>query len=271
MDTHSLNDKLDALAYTDMMCANDPLLAQTRRQLLKIERAGEKAGWDGPEALARIFQLDAHTEAPRVAHTWCDGYTTSLRLLTEVFQGDVGRAFMELADRLVEMADYCATGVLPEAMRGKAAEIEAARVLCGVDFTAPGQDIGGVMTPMPGFRMHGWGVRTEAWSAPVSRKDTEGIISAAEEGRLYRHEKRREMRVVSYVGRDGLLWWVGRVRGQNPEVVLTKPESSPMIGGAVSNALGRIVNALVSNHVPVRPAVVRSCPTGPAKPDVPGT
>jgi hypothetical protein len=241
---------------TETLCANDPHAAVIRKTLIAMEREAHRTGWDGPDAMPRLFQLDTRQQPPRAERTWLDIYTSMLADYVNATDGDVGAGMMGLANGLTQSAHFQKTGEMPESWgtRISREELEAARDHFGLSAYEPGTDLYKPRSSIPGCRMYGWGMRSEGWV--VVEDGSEETAAARKHGQLHRHPDRREMRSVVVVGRDGLVWSVARIRGGNgPEVVAARPDTREgFAGGGIVNALGRIVAAAVNNPFPVRPA-----------------
>jgi hypothetical protein len=234
---------------TDQLCLVDAQAASIRHNLLEIERKGHATGWDGPNSDPRIFQIDAHHTKPDIVLNWCETYTNQLGSLCEtVFDGNVGKSLSELARLWTILADFFRTGEAPDSLTGDI--IRAFGNSIGRPDIGPDRDLLGNRCQR-GYRLHGLGLRTEAWAAADSAEE---IAKLAASGRpLSEYIGRKEMRAVWYSARDGSMWTVVRQRGERPWSAQVPNGTSLGIGGDVANALSRFVNALASTDVPIVP------------------
>lgn len=244
-----------ALARTDEMCNSDPLLGNTREQLLEIELDGHRAGWDNPEtSYSRIFQLDSHPDTLQVVHGWCNGYTGVLARAAQEYDGNIGRAFVDVGEFMEEVAGFYRHGTMPASLVGQVTPefLESIMGGFGLAGVEPHEDIGGAREDRPGFRLLGVGVRSEAWGVLGGGEDVE---KASREHRLYQHPDRIESRVINFADRTGRHWYIARQRDRMPEVrVFSLEPDSHSIAGGVAHGLSRVVNALVAEDTHIWPA-----------------
>ena len=222
----------------DRMARSDSMAARLRLQLLKIERAGERAGWDSDLAAPMIFSISAYRRTHYVQHQWHQGLNFVLHRIIER-TGDADGALTQIAES-TENLSRAKNGEYP------AEVIDAFRKI-RADFNS-GQD----------WRFLGFGIRFEAWLVSAAPEERDALRKEALNKRLHMHPERKETRVVHFSGRDGLTWFISRKRGHHPDVLLQKPESDSGYFGSVVNAISRITNSFADNPVPIAQEPVES-------------
>lgn len=222
--------------YTRTLCENDPLAARTREHLLAIEEMGHRLGWDHPENIGRVFQLQHNPSTHDVAHRWAPAFTDIIKMMSSAPTVDIGDAFQVLA------------GVVEQAVEGE------------LDFALPARfrNLKGKSSGLdlftgskPGWTFYGYGYSYEAWLA-VEEQGGE-TWELFEQNRLEDHPRRIEARQVCFAARDGRLWMISRLRGEEPTAVVEPPDTA-RTGGPVVNGLSRLTNAAAGNDVPIRPS-----------------
>jgi hypothetical protein len=202
-----------------------------RTQLLLLETEGHDAGWDGPLAGPRLFEMCHHPDRPAVATRWAGPLQAALEQCCDALDGDVGAALLRIAD----------VGEIASKFRRGGDYSRGAHVLH--DLYQPPQG-------MPDAQFHGWGLRSESWMLRSGAADFDETSYAH---KIHEHAERVEARTVWYVGRDGWLWMVNRIRGAEPQVVAIAPESTKIsASGNLVHALARLTQAVASNPVPQR-------------------
>lgn len=98
--------------------------------------------------------------------------------------------------------------------------------------------------PLPHEDLVGIGLRSEMWSMELDNDEEEPA------GHVKDDPRGIEGRFVQFFARDGRGWHVQRLRGSEPQVIDLTTEK---ITGGIPHGLTRIVNALVSEDVPLRP------------------
>lgn len=252
-----LHDDERGVRRTDEYCATNPQAGVIRRTLLTLEKRAHRTGWDGPDSRPRLFQLDAHRDRPRVRTHWARPFTTMLETVCAGNGGNVGAGMRALAEHSEATSELIRTGVppgdwglrlTPEALAGLTEANEWYRKLRAA--MVAGQDLAGPIHGDPAYRFHGYGFRAETWFAVA---DSDDVRRLAEAHQLDRYEHAREARVVYYMGRDGVLWFVVRHRGHRPSAVMYLPESDDPHVGLIAHGLSRMVNAGVNNPGPIWP------------------
>lgn len=254
----SITDRVDA------RCADDPHAEQLRQLLLDAERRAHATGWGGPNAPPRLFEVHEHRDKPEFSLRWPSALQAFfLRFAPPGAGVSVSKALIACAETMESATATTMRGDVPDEAvawmaRAKGTSEQAVREwLQGLRVAvASGGDL--LQSPEPsGYRFHGLGLRTEGT----------GIVGCYDEDEISQVFARRrrgmpvadmpestELRFVYYVARDGLTWSVMRVRGGTPQCVFQMPESDAQHVGAVPHALGRMVNTLISNRIPVLPA-----------------
>lgn len=251
------NEKLlPHLEYTAKLCAENPLAAKVRHELLEAERKAHATGWDGPNAQPMIFQIDTHPDKADVELTWIDAYTEMLHVLCDRHDGRVGHAMRAMAEHYEQTSEFLRTGEMPRAWDGlDPAWLDAVKSL---DFwgdlhaaAARGADTSGPRTRKKGFQFYGLGLRHEAWQAIAEESAMRELYDSGKN--LSHFPGRTELRCVYLQARDGHLWQVVRERRKAPEAICFQADSP--FTGLMLNALSRLVNAVVGEQVPVVPLV----------------
>lgn len=224
----------EQIEWTDALCARDKFSANTRRVLLKIEQDGHRAGWDSDASRPVVFRLERQADKPHLTCRVENPWTAMLRVLCDgPAEGDVGAGLQMLA----QMAgDACAS-------------------LSEVGVINPAMDF--PLDLRRGYNLYGYAMRSEAWSTPRRTDDNPDLDAAVAAKQLHLHPSRIEIRFVQTITRDGMYWTVMRTRGAGIEVMALRPEGDTTIAGLVVNALGRLIDTMVNNPVPV-PARGRS-------------
>jgi hypothetical protein len=221
-------------AFTDDLCARDALAARTRTLLLRLEEQGHRLGWDHPDGHG-VFRVQYNPHTKHVESYWANAFTALINYVCGRTDGDVGQAFQFLAEHVELAASGEFDADLPPELRGI-----LMRRTADTDLFSGRK---------PGWKFYGYGHRCEAWMVrPEGRDQLTGQP-------LSEHPDRVEIRQVCFAARDGLFWWLHRIRGGEPTVYVERPESDRPMGGVVTNALGRLTNVVAGNPVPVRPAV----------------
>lgn len=226
-------------ALVDELCARDTRAARTRMLLLRLEKQGHKLGWDHPD-VPGVFQVHDNPRSGHVEHHWSDPVTDIIDIICERNGGHVGNAFLTLAECYEALVQGRFNAYLSPDLRRALHASQAT----GADLW-PGE--------RPGWRFYGYGFRCESWMvSDIAAGSLASELSA--EHRLHEHPDRVETRDVWFIGRDGLVWWASRHRGEQPTVYAQWPEADNQICGGVANGLSRITNAVAGNPVPVLPA-----------------
>jgi hypothetical protein len=227
--------------FVDDLCARNTLAARTRILLLRLEKQGHKLGWDHPDNEA-VFQVHYNPDNSNVEHQWSDAYTDIIRYVSGHNGGNTGGSFQALAEIVEEGVSGELEPHLPSRLRGV------------LPRSAPGTDLWpGKRT---GWRFYGYGYRSEGWMVQGHMDEETERLSRVRQ--LDQHPDRVEIRQICLAARDGLLWWVHRIRGEEPTVHAELPESDGPMGGNIINGLSRLTNAVAANPVPVRAAVPRA-------------
>lgn len=237
----------DALTRADDYCAEHPQGAAIRATLLDLERRAHATGWNGPDSMPRLFALNGRRRGNAVDHRWWDDFTLIVRLVADANDGRVGNGLQFLANHCENVTHLMRTGEVPKDWARDSEQLnedpvvrKAREHFAGMKGFAGDDD-----HPFLGF-----GMRHEAFGLLASKSDGE-LQRYADEHRIHQHPQRVEMRLVTFVGSDGLLWWMQRLRGERPVVALYMPEGDMRQGGLVVNALSRMVNAVSANTIPV--------------------
>lgn len=221
----SLWDDTDTLA----LCAADPNLEAMRHLLLQVERDAHQRGWNKRSNITKLFEVkrDDDLLTLRMAGV----LQTALDERIKAHDGNAGLAMLDIA-RAVERARQ-----LVSTSGGAASALK---------------DLHGTGTGT----LYGWGLLSEVWLGyrkedwtPERKK---AFDQAMDDRKLSKSPERIEARMIYMVGRDGYYWAVMRHRGEAPIAVVIKPESLKLeLQGNIAHALGRMVNAIASNPVPV--------------------
>lgn len=223
-----------AMEATEEACAHEPLVARTRMALLRLEKDGHRAGWDQPANSPTIFKVEYDPGRHFVTARPALGITQVLDVATLKVGGDVGEALMLVAS----------------VMEHSRQQLTHAGMPVGHDLFH-GETLS---------RFYGFAMRNEGWSVDLDidaqteaeRLRSSGALAAAEDGLLHRHPDRIETRMVHLVARDGLTWWVLRLRRRPPvQAIMMRPEADLQGTGLVLHALGRMTAAMVGNVVPI--------------------
>lgn len=220
----------------DELCARDPLAARTRLLLLKLEAQGHRLGWDHPDNIGMVFQVQYNPRTHHVNRRWSDHFTDIIRMVSDSNGGHIGLAFQDLAT------------VCEGAVKGKY-DYRLPPQYRNINWARPGDDLW--EGDRPGWKFYGYGYRYEAWMVEDDRRAETRQMWA--ENRCEDHPDRVEVRQVCLAARDGRLWCVSRVRGEQPTVYVEPAEALGGIGGNVINGLGRLTNAIAGDPVPIRP------------------
>lgn len=239
---------------TDAYCAARPQAAAIRALLLDLERRAHATGWDGPDSRPRLFQVDvpdrpdpAGAAGGLVQCSWCDWFTSCVKLLCDTNGGNVGAAMTRLAEVSEAGAQIMRTGTVPEGWEDAGGLDLAGQYPALVAAGQTGQDLG---RGGRGWRLFGYGFRAEFWT---SIGDIPGARESAHRHELHTFAHRQEARMLFLACRDGLIWTATRVRGGRPLVVMQLPEADDGHRGLIVNSLSRMVRAVVNNPVPVVP------------------
>jgi hypothetical protein len=250
----------ELIEQTRALCADDLRSAKLSEQLLAIELGGHRKGWSQPEGDPHLFQLDMHPDTGDTDWTMCDGYNGMLRATVERLEGDTGRALQLIARHAENVTRLLRTGVPPEGW----AERVPAELLDGLqrmrersyplltEAGLAGEDLVGA--EKDGYDFVGYGIRAEVWAAYTSPGKADEAKRYAYAGRLHEYPQRQEFRYIWFITRTGDTWIVERRRSHLPVIVRLHPrEETPhhLMGGNIFNALGRLVNAVVTEDVPV--------------------
>jgi len=214
--THFSTEVLDRAAE---LIAADPRLPALRDALFALEAQGEQAGWDAPANEATIFAIERNRGTGTVRARRSELINEGFQLAIEGVDGDPGAALLGLAQRF----DQVSRVIGPVTERGQ------------IEF-------------------YGFALRTEAWSTGMQPDDETAAEARAyaERHALHEYPGRIEVRQVYLAGRDGLSWWVIRVRGGEPELMVALPEGTVFgTAGRIPAALARMTNAYTGSHAPV--------------------
>jgi hypothetical protein len=210
---------------TQALCADDPWMEGVRQLLLRLEHNAN---------IAKLFEVSKSASGVglRMADVLQEGFDFRI----DQRGGNTGLALLDVA---------CAA----EFARRKLVEE-------GCD---PTRDL---WEPELGTEVYGWGLLSESWMVDSRGGWTPEQRAAFEEAqaqrRLHEHPDRIEIRMIHLVCRDGNFWTVMRERGSQPVAVVQKPESLGLnVVGNIPHALGRIVDAIVNNPVPVPARAMR--------------
>lgn len=248
--------EVERLDWTSRLCARDPYAAAVRKSLLGVEREFAKLGWDGENTNAKLFQIDRDDVLPEVELSWCTGLQKTFAGFVEAVDGNVGRGMWEMVGQFEAYVDALRTGKplsgIAEFDEETLAEfqMDAAVTECMLrEAGEAGEDLQAGQSP--GFTLFGLGMSAVAWASrtkdPVAKK-------LFLEHRLDEYEHREEDRIVYFIGRDGILWVVRRERDGVPLALAFLPDSERGHVGSIVNGLSRLLNAMVSNPVPIWPA-----------------
>lgn len=238
----------EKLAWTDRLCDRDPGAAAVRARLLELERERALLGWAGDKAPPRLFQLHrrstdhpASDDAPAVVLEWCG-------------------EFQEMLDRAMDKTDGQLDRSIQHLARGVETTARAIRAQNSQERNS--KDL--VTSGTPGFSIYGYGLCVVAWSvaddgSPLTKKLTRSR-------RLGQHPRATELRLIQFIGRDGLSWVIERIRGKTSTALAQLPESNVGYFGSVVNALSRIVNSVCHNPVPLWPLRPPPPPSPPRNP-----
>lgn len=241
---------------TDQLCIDEPQAASIRHNLLEIERKAHATGWDGPNSGPRLFQIDAHPVKATVELSWCETYTEQLNSMCDtVFNGNVGAALSELARLWGVLAGFVRTGEAPDSITGDIIRMFQDRIRNSSDLLdfGPGSDLLGNRCGKRGYRLHGLGIRTEAWGATGASPELARLAASGES--IADHASAKEIRMVWYAARDGSMWTVMRGRGERPWCAQVPHGMNLGIGGDMVHALSHFVDALASTDVPIAPVI----------------
>jgi hypothetical protein len=221
----------------DDLCARDTLAARTRMLLLKLEKQAHRLGWDHPDNIGMVFQSQYNPRTHHVDHRWSDNFTDIIKIISDRNGGNIGQAFQELAAVSEGMLKGEMDYRLPPQYRN-------------INWARPGKDLW--EGDRPGWKFYGYGFRYEAWIVEADHEEHTELLRRAHS--LDSHPNRVEARQVCLAARDGRLWCVSRVRGQQATVYI---EPSDAVGsgmaGNVVNGLGRLTNTIAGEPVPIRP------------------
>lgn len=211
---------------TRAMCARDPNLEGMRQLVLKLERDAHKRGWDHEDNQHKLFEVMRGEDLVglRMAGMLQDAF--DMRCAQR--EGNVGFALLDLSRAVEETRREMGT--------------DAASDMYGPELVDA--------------VVYGWGLLSETWMVAQPRDATPeqkaAQSRASQNHELHLHPDRIEGRMIQLVCRDGMHWTVMRERGKPAKAMVQKPESlGTTVGGNVPYGLGRMLNAIVSNPVPV--------------------
>lgn len=210
-------------ARTQRLCTDQPKQADVRRLLLAAEKAAHERGWDGPPA---VFLLGGHPRSNKLHYHHLDEFT----------------------DMVIDSPQRP-----PDVLELLAGALERARVTAAES----GLDID-LITGSRGEVFHGIGFMTEGWMVlgTDNTADLKYIDALARSHLLKTHPGRREVRMVTYAGRDGYRWDVQRLR-RYPDLALPRfvkvhtQDDDDVTAGSVPRSLTRMCNAIANNPVPL--------------------
>lgn len=215
----------DVLAATETICRHDELAARTRHTLLKIEQAGQRAGWGSQAASPTIFALDRHRTKKHVSYQR-DRLFTDLLHMCGMEAGSLHGALTTLAGASEQTRNFMGS----------------------FGLVAPTDD---VTRARAGEAFYGYALRIEG--RMLAGEQCERDWEAIQRDGLDNHPGTVDGRFVCFAARDGLTWVVVRPRGHDVCAAVTRPEGDNMFAGSILNALARMTNAMSGNPVPVPP------------------
>jgi hypothetical protein len=238
-----------AIERTDQLCARDHKLAAIRKALVELERKAHATGWDGPDSRPSLFQLSVRDTQPVtlgcVVASPLPVLNETVRTVMECTNGHLPTAMDFIARGAIEISDIAQGKPIDMGMPNDVRHhVEAIRERHGR---------GRALADVPrGFDFYGYGLRSEAWMIDGHR-DNETDLAMARNRQLHRHPRRREMRVVAFVGSDGLCWQVQRIRGEHPFSCMFRAEDDLHHRGAIYHNLSIMVNACGTTTIPIIP------------------
>jgi hypothetical protein len=247
----------DLIERTRQSCADDVINSKLRDQLLAIELAAHRSGWNSPDADPALFQLNMDPDTGETDWHLTEQYNDMLRTLVGRAQGNTGRALQFMARHAESVTRFLRTGLPPERWADKVpdellGELTRLREQSWPQLGDAGMAGEDLIEP----EFIGYGLRAEVWAAsvPLDGPEREKAERYAGQGRLHEYQARQEYRYVWFITRTGETWIVERRRSHTPIILMVHPtdDGDQMgLGGGVLNALGRLVNAVVTEDVPV--------------------